>query len=199
MTQPNTSGYTGKPKTGSKKSQPKPYKNPLDKKTIQDKWAKNVKKTEIKEIKKDTKAMNATAPRSGESKLQWRKETKKSQRSFSKNKERSKLETRSSDEKGTKSAYSPKSPYSKPSTGFAKAKGWWDKEKPLKKITRTWEIPGEVIAPSYKWDSQKITPKKSPKIASSDSKKTKPQFPTPTWEKELKKVDKKELIDPTMI
>jgi hypothetical protein len=199
MTQPNISGYTGKPKTGSKKSQPKPHKNPLDKKPVQDKWIKNSKKIENKETEKDIKTIKSIKPRIWESKLQWRQETKKSQRSFSKNKERAKLEMRSTDEKPTKSSYSPKSPYSKPSTGFVKAKGWWNKEKPIKKITRTWEIPGETISPSYKEDSQKILNKKSPKTAPSASKKAKAQFPTPTWEKELKKVDKKELIDPTMV
>lgn len=196
MTQSNTSGYTGKIKTGSKKSQPKPYKNPLDKKSIEKVWVKNNEKIEIKDIKKDIKS---TTPRTGESKLQWRKETKKSQRSFSKNKERLRLEKKSFDEQESRSSNSVKNPYSKPSTGFAKAKGWWNKENPLKKITRTWEIPGEDQISSYTKTSPKFSQSKSNKIDPQESKKMKPQFPTPTWEKELKKVDKKGLKDPTMI
>ena len=199
MAQSNTSGYIGKTKTGSKKTQPKPHKNILDKKPVQNKWIKNTKTIENQEIKKDIKTLKLIKPRVWESKLQWRQETKKSQRSFSKNKERARLEGKSFNETSKKWTYSPTLSWVKTNTGFPKTKGGWNKEKPLKKITRTWEIPGEITVNFQESESKKMDNKKNPKETSLEFKKNKPAFKIPTWEKEFKKVNKKDLVDPTMI
>ncbi len=105
-----------------------------------------------------------------ESKLQWRKETKKSQRSFSKNKERDYTSTKPRDESAPsdarggfrntfdkaatyeweprKSSWDPTS--KKPGTGFEKSKTgykwvWsaWDKSTAPRVATRTWDDVGD--------------------------------------------------------
>ena len=120
-----------------------------------------------------------------ESKLQWRKVTKKSQRSFSKNKERAYLEWKNPTNSLKKYPKTEKAP-----TGFSKAKNGWDKEKLVKPITRTWDIPGESPA-----SKKEIWKKNS--WAKKDEIQKKTPFIKPTWEKELPKIDKKKLKDPT--
>ena len=154
-----------------------------------------------------------------ESKLQWRKETKKSERSFSKNKARDYTTTKPkkdiapSDARGEfrntfdksaiyewescKSSWDPQS--KKPSTWFEKSKTgykWvgsaWDKSTAPRVSTRT-------------WDDVRDKPMRTPDIKSKSSKKSIPEKdnytpyvpPVATWEKEMKVISKKELIDPT--
>ena len=122
-----------------------------------------------------------------ESKLQWRKETKKSQRSFSKNKEREYSETKPkresapSDERwgfrntfdkaatyeweGRRSSWDPTS--KKPGTGFEKSKtGYkgvgsaWDKSTAPRVSTRTWDDVGDKPARSA--DTPKRVPRNPP-------------------------------------
>lgn len=159
-----------------------------------------------------------------ESKLQWRKETKKSQRSFSKNKERdyiaSKPKYEITDEKSRKpfwNTFEKKQPSEwnerksswdknsvKPGTGFEKSKTgykWvgsaWDKSIAPIKTTRKWDMPNENR------DKESIERKKFSKpsfeknITKTEIKKPKYTPPKPTWEKENTKIDKKKLIDPT--
>jgi beta-glucanase (GH16 family) len=162
-----------------------------------------------------------------ESKLQWRKETKKSQRSFSKNKERdyTKLKSESvpSDARGgfrntfdkaatyegetRRSSWDPKS--KKPGTGFEKSKTgykWvgsaWDKSTAPRVSTRTWDDIGDKPARSTDTPKRaytKWTPEKNApsKVAKEEYKKPKYIAPKPTWEKEMEVIDKKKLVDPT--
>lgn len=157
-----------------------------------------------------------------ESKLQWRKETKKSQRSFSKNKERdyvaSKPKYEVSDEKSRKPFWNTfekkqsvepserKSSWDKnsikPGTGFEKSKTgykWvgsaWDKSAAPIKTTRKWDMPNEI---GKKETKQFPKPSfKKDKAQELLDKKPKYTPPKPTWEKEKEIIDKKKLIDPT--
>ncbi len=138
-----------------------------------------------------------------ESKLQWRKETKKSQRSFSKNKERDYSATKPRDEsapsdarggfrntfdkaatyewESRKSSWDPKS--KKPGTGFEKSKTgykWvgsaWDKSTTPRVSTRTWDDVGDKRAKAAD------TPKRA--YSKSESTKT---IPTKIAKEEYKK------------
>lgn len=158
---------------------------------------------------------------SGESKLQWRKETKKSQRSWSKNKERDYLSRKSESEtidskargafrntfdksasyqsKENTSSWDKKSV--KPGTGFSKSKTGY------KWVGSPWEKSTAPRISTRKWDdSHELSPERKPTIVSKNGEKKpekseykKPKYiaPKPTWEKDIEKVDKKKLIDPT--
>ena len=162
-----------------------------------------------------------------ESKLQWRKETKKSQRSFSKNKERdyvaSKPKYEMSDEKSRKPFWNTfeKKPASedgerksswdknslKPGTGFEKSKTgykWvgsaWNKSTTPHKPTRTWDTDTEKLSQEKKNTPRGSIAKINSKksiIQESSDKKTKYIAPKPTWEKNTEKIDKKTLKAPT--
>lgn len=161
-----------------------------------------------------------------ESKLQWRKETKKSQRSFSKNKERdytaSKSKYDTTDEKSRKpfwNAFEKKTQRDpsrmteterksswdknsvKPGTGFEKSKTGY------KGVGSAWDKSTTPIKTTRKWDMPNEIGKKETKQfpkpnfekgkAKTEDKKTKYTPPKPTWEKESEVIDKKKLIDPT--
>ncbi len=157
----------------------------------------------------------------GESKLQWRKETKKSQRSFSKNKERDYIASKSkydtTDAKSRKPFWNTfeKKPSSepierkssweknsvKPGTWFEKSKTgykWvgstWDKSSAPIKTTRKWDMPNEV---EKKETKQYPKPNSEKGKIKTEVKKAKYTSPKPTWEKESEVIDKKKLKDPT--
>ena len=194
--------YGGKMKTGSAKSKlkaPKPKAEKV-KKTIaatEDKKPRKSKDRMDRVVSAREPAQDFAKPKSrndtipawvressekkptraewSESKLQWRKETKKSQRSFSKNKERDYTSTKPRDEsapsdarggfrntfdkaatyegEGRRSSWDPTS--KKPGTGFEKSKtGYkgvgsaWDKSTTPRVATRTWDDVGDKPARS---------------------------------------------------
>ncbi len=184
----------------------------------------------IKESSKK-KPVSKSNPReeskAGESKLQWRKVSKKSQRSFSKNKERVYLLSKQESEKNLES---PRGPFSKTfdkksytesseqwsswdtkprkqSTGFEKSKTgykgiWnpWNNSWIPKKSTRNWDDDSKHISNSPKEKLEKSYPEG--KNAQNQSKKetnkkTKYITPKPSWEKEIDSRDNKKIKDPT--
>lgn len=148
-----------------------------------------------------------------ESKLQWRKETKKSQRSFSKNKEReymqSKSEVAPSDARGgfhntfdkaaiyggsrgdthTKEG---KKGFEKSKTGYKWVGSTWDKSSVPRVSTRTWDD-----RDARKIGSTDTTESINPKKLKTKNSTPYAPLPKPSWEKETEIVDKKKLIDPT--
>lgn len=161
-----------------------------------------------------------------ESKLQWRKVSKKSQRSFSKNKEREYLSSKPWFEKDTEIARGPfsntfeKKSYNelgakqsswntkskKPGTGFEKSKtGYkgvetpWNKSTAPKKSTRTWDDDSKKSTKNYDEKQKKSFPKSSFEKKTEKPTLNKPTYTAPkrTWEKETDSRDKKKIKDPT--
>ncbi len=154
-----------------------------------------------------------------ESKLQWRKVTKKSERSFSKNKAQDYRVTKPtkdiapSDARGSfrntfdktatyewetrRSSWDPTS--KKPGIGFEKSKTgykWvgsaWDKSSAPRVSTRTWDDVGDKPA-----RAPDIKSKSSKKSVSEKDNHTPYVPPVVTWKKETEVINKKELVDPT--
>ena len=227
--------YSGKMKTGSTKSKlkaPKPkaekVKKPVT--TTEDKKPRKSKDRMDRVVSAREPAQDFAKPKNwndaipawvressekkpkraewAESKLQWRKETKKSQRSFSKNKERDYSETKPkresapSDARGgfhntfdkaatyewetRKSSWDPKS--KKPGTGFEKSKtGYkgvgsaWDKSTTPRVATRTWDDVGDKPAKSPD------TPKRAYTKSASAKSETAKTTPTKVAKEEYKK------------
>lgn len=239
-----STGYTGKIKTGSQKPKkkfdtPKPKVSNLE--TLEKKPRKRKddikqpktfekwnKENFLKEPPKDTMWIHSIEQDISKKKeqLSWRKVTKKSQRSFSKNKEREYLSSKPRFDKDTEvgrgpfsntfekksyiesnekwSSWDPKS--KKPGTGFEKSKTgykgvWapWDRSAEPKKSTRTWDDDSKKSTKTYDEKPKKSFPKPSfeKKIEKSIPTKSVYIAPKPTWEKETDTRDKKKIKDPT--
>ncbi len=232
--------YTGKIKTGSPKPKKK-YDTPKPKISTPESMEKKPRKRkdDIKQPKTFEKWNKETFTKDPiwahqreqnisekKEQLSWRKVTKKSQRSFSKNKEREYLSSKPRFEKDTEvgrgsfsntfekktygepnekwSGWNPKS--KKPDTGFEKSKTgykgvWalWDRSAEPKKSTRTWDDDSKKSRKTYDEKSKKSFPKPSfeKKIEKSIPTKSVYIAPKPTWEKETDTRDKKKIKDPT--
>lgn len=161
---------------------------------------------ESSEQKPTRKPRDADDGERWESKLQWRKETKKSQRSFSKNKERDYTTTKPRDEsvpsdarggfrntfdktatyewETRKSSWDPQS--KKPGTGFEKSKTgykWvgsaWDKSAAPRVPTRTWDDVGDK--PTKYVDTPKRAYTKSESMKNTPAKIVKDEYKKPKY------------------
>lgn len=219
-TQKISAGYTGKIKTGSPKPKkkfdtPKPkiatleseVKKPRKRKdtVTSDKKARASTQDEVptwiqesSKEKPSQKSEIATSIRKWESKLQWRKETKKSQRSFSKNKERdyvaSKPRYETDDTVSRKpfgNTFEKKQPTEgnerksswdknsvKPGTGFKKSKTGY------KWIESTWNKSDTPRVSTRTWDDER-------KNSKPEKKEERKSFPKPSFEKETPKSKEK--------